>query len=100
MPVSATLDNPSTVVWSHSDRQADFYELPTDGRAMREALGWLLPRYESVKLWMGVETSEGAELYLTCAPAQTALVEQLRQYEDEPSVFEELTGRSEACVKS
>lgn len=94
----APLENPSTVVWSHSDRQADFYELPTDGRAMHEALGWLLPHYESVKLWMGVETAEGSELFLTCAPAQAALVEQLRQYEDEPSVFEEMTGRSEACV--
>lgn len=65
---------------------------------MHEALGWLLSNYESVKLWMGVETAEGAELFLTCAPAQAALVEQLRQYEDEPSVFEEMTGRSEACV--
>lgn len=96
--MSIPLDNPATVVWSHSDRQADFYELPTDGRAMHEALAWLLSHYESVKLWMGVETAEGAELFLTCSPAQAALVEQLRQYEDEPSVFEEITGLSEACV--
>ena len=98
LPVSTPLDNPATVAWSHSDRQADFYELPTDGHAMNEALAWLLPHYESVKLWMGVETAEGAELFLTCAPAQPALVAQLRQYEDEPSVFEAITGRSEAYV--
>jgi hypothetical protein len=97
--VPVTLDNPQTVVWSHSDRQADFYELPTDGRAMHEALAWLLRHYELVKLWMGVETAEGAELYLTCSPVQAALVERLCQYEDEPSIFEEVTGRSsEACV--
>jgi hypothetical protein len=97
--VPQTLDNPQTVVWSHSDRQADFYELPTDGRSMHEALAWLLRQYETVKLWMGVETAEGAELYLTCSPTQAALVEQLRQYEDALSIFEEMTGRnSAACV--
>jgi len=35
---------------------------------------------------------------LTCAPAQAALVEQLKVYEDEPSIFEEMTGISAACV--
>lgn len=93
------LDNPNTVVWSHSDRQADFYELPTDGAAMNEALSWLLKHYEEVKLWMGLETPDGAELYLTCAPAQEAIVAQLRQYEDAPSIFEEVTGVAPpACV--
>ena len=92
------LDNPQTVIWSHSDRQADFYELPTDGQAMHEALGWLLQHYAEAKLWMGIETAEGAELFLTCVPAQAALVEQLRQYEDEPSIFEEVTGVSPVCV--
>lgn len=96
--VSVPLNNPQTVVWSHSDRQADFYELPTDGAAMNEALSWLLTHYQGVKLWMGVETVEGAELFLTCAPAQAALVVKLRQYDDEPSVFEEMTGFSAACV--
>ena len=94
----APLDNPQTVVWSHSDRQADFYELPTDGRAMNEALTWLLNHYQEVKLWMGVETAEGAELFLICAPAQAALVEQLMRYEDAPSIFEEVTGGAPACV--
>jgi hypothetical protein len=96
--VSLSLDNPQSVVWSHSDRQADFYELPTDGSAMHEALGWLLTHYEGVKLWMGVENPEGTELFFTCSPAQSAVVEQLRQYEDTPSFFEEMTGQSEACV--
>ncbi|HBR92842.1 hypothetical protein QEH52_15440 [Coraliomargarita sp. SDUM461003] len=92
------MDNPSAVIWSHSDHQVDFYELPTDGAAMHLALGWLLQHYSEVKLWMGVENSEGAELYLTCAPAQAALVEQLQVFEDEPSIFEEMTGISAACV--
>lgn len=68
---------------------------------MHEALGWLLEHYEETKLWMGLETDEGAELYLTCMPAQAALVEQLRQYEDDDSIFEEMTGistASQACV--
>ena len=65
---------------------------------MHLALGWLLQHYSEVKLWMGVENSEGAELYLTCAPAQAALVEQLQVFEDEPSIFEEMTGISAACV--
>ena len=65
---------------------------------MHEALGWLLQHYTGVKLWMGLETSEGAELFLTCAPAQAALVEQLKVFEDEPSIFEEITGIPPACV--
>ncbi|MDQ8195389.1 hypothetical protein QEH59_13215 [Coraliomargarita sp. SDUM461004] len=92
------MDNPSTVIWSHSDRKADFYELPTDGAAMHEALGWLLQHYSEVKLWMGLESADGAELFLTCAPAQAALVEQLKVFEDEPSIFEEVTGMPPACV--
>jgi hypothetical protein len=93
------LDNPQTVVWSHSDRQADFYELPTDGVAMHEALGWLVSHYQDVKLWMGVDSPEGTELFLTCAPAQAALVAQLQHYEDAPSIFEEVTGvEPPACV--
>ncbi|WP_269525878.1 hypothetical protein [Coraliomargarita parva] len=83
------LDNPRSVVWSHSNRQADFYELPTDGAAMYEALGWLLQQYESVKLWMGVETEKGAELYLTCSPSRREKVVNLLQtFEDDYSVFE------------
>lgn len=88
------MNNPNTVVWSHSDRQADFYELPTDGRAMHEALTWLLRHYEASKLWMGVEAEEGAELFLTCMPAQPPLVESLTVYEDAPSIFEDLAGQS------
>ena len=86
------MDNPSTVVWSHSDRQADFYELPTDGKAMHEALSWLLGHYEASKLWMGLESEAGAELYLICMPARPAVVEALTVFDDDPSIFEELTG--------
>lgn len=97
-PVPAPLDNPNTVVWSHSDRQADFFELPTDGREMNEALAWLLGHYSEVKLWMGVETEEGAELLLTCAPAKPKLVEGLKVYDEAPAFFAEMTGISPACV--
>ncbi len=65
---------------------------------MHEALAWLLTRYSEVKLWMGVETEEGAELLLTCAPAQPALVEGLAVYEDEPPAFAANEGQSPACV--
>lgn len=78
------LDNPRTVVWSHSNRQSDFYELPTDGAQMYEALEWLLRYYGSVKLWMGLESGAGAELYLTCSPSQrTAVVDRLALYEED-----------------
>lgn len=96
--VPALLNNPNTVVWSHSDGQADFFELPTDGREMHEALAWLLGQYTEVKLWMGVETEEGAELLLTCAPAQPAIVEALKVFDDTPAFFKEMTGISPACV--
>jgi hypothetical protein len=96
--VTHFLDNPQTVVWSHSDHRADFYELPTDGAEMHGALGWLLQHYQEAKLWMGVEAPGGTELFLTCAPSQAALVEQLRQYEDAPSVFEAMAGPAPACV--
>jgi hypothetical protein len=87
--VPIPLDNPKTVVWSHSDRQADFYELPTDGEAMHQALGWLLGHYAAVKLWIGLESEDGAELFLTCAPSRReAVVERLQEFEDEFSVFE------------
>jgi hypothetical protein len=72
--VPEPLDNPTTVIWSHSNRQADFYELPTDGLEMHNSIGWLLKHYEVVTLWMGVETEDGAELYLTCSPSQRAVV--------------------------
>ncbi len=57
---------------------------------MKEALDWLLQNYEGVKLWMGVDTAEGAELFLTCVPAQAAVVENLQEYEDDPSIFEQV----------
>lgn len=86
--VSAYLDNPPTVAWSHSDSTADFYELPTDGKEMHEVLGWLLQRYESVKLWIGVESEDGAELYLTASPSRRAdVVERLKIYEDDVSIL-------------
>ncbi|WP_041745094.1 hypothetical protein [Coraliomargarita akajimensis] len=87
--VSEALDNPKTVIWSHSDRQADFYELPTDGGEMNQVLTWLLQYYTEIKLWMGVETEEGAELYLTCSPSQRqTIVANLRQYIDNDNMFE------------
>ena len=87
--MSEQLDNPSTVVWSHSNRQADFYELPTDGQSMHEALGWLLQHYNGVKLWMGLESTDGAELYLTCSPSSREnVVAKLKVYDDALSIFE------------
>ena len=63
--------------------------MPTDGIEMHEALGWLLKHYEGVKLWMGVESEEGAELYLTCSPSsREAVVHKLQVYDDEQSLFE------------
>ena len=83
------LDNPQTVIWSHSHRQADFYELPTDGSEMHEVLAWLLQHYQAVKLWMGVESEDGAELYLTCSPSlKEEVVNRLQVLEDDLSVFE------------
>ena len=56
---------------------------------MHEALGWLLRHYKSVKLWMGVENDEGAELFLTANPSRRAdVVERLQFYEDDLSIFE------------
>ena len=87
--MSEPLDNPKTVIWSHSDRQADFYELPTDGAEMNQALTWLLQHYTEIKLWMGLETEEGAELYLTCSPTKVnTIVQNLRMYDEQQSLFE------------
>jgi len=87
--VPSLLDNPKTVSWSHSDSTADFYELPTEGSEMQEALSWLLEHYESAKLWMGLETEDGVELFLTCFPSRKeAVVNLLTVYDDELSIFE------------
>ncbi len=87
--MSELLDNPTSVIWSHSNRQSDFFELPTDGAEMHEALGWLLQHYKGVKLWMGIETEEGAELYLTCSPSsREAVINKLQVFDDEQSLFE------------
>ncbi|MEM1223427.1 MAG: hypothetical protein AAGH40_11745 [Verrucomicrobiota bacterium] len=85
----APLNNPKSVAWSHSDRKADFYEFPTDGVAMHEALSWLLMHYEDVKLWMGLESEDGAELYLTCSPSQCEeIVNRLQVHEEHLPLFE------------
>lgn len=56
---------------------------------MHEALGWLISHYGNVKLWMGLETEDGAELYLTCRPSKTeAVVNKLKVYDDGLSLFE------------
>ena len=87
--VPEILDNPRSVAWSHSDSTADFYELPTDGDAMHEALTWLLPHYHGVKLWMGCESADGTELYLTCSPSRKAdVVNRLHVYEDQLNLFD------------
>jgi len=94
--VSANFDNPPSVIWSHSDSRADFYELPTDGKEMHEALGWLLEYYDSVKLWMGLESSEGAELFLTASPSkESEVVKRLRIYDDPLDVFDRQAQESE-----
>jgi hypothetical protein len=57
---------------------------------MHEALGWLLPHYDSVKLWMGLESEEGTELYLTASPSRKAeVVERLKVYEEDLSLFDQ-----------
>jgi len=87
--VSESLDNPKTVIWSHSNRQSDFYELPTDGADMHEALGWLLQNYPSAKLWMGLETEDGAEIYLSCSPSKVEeVVNKLQAVDNDFSVFD------------
>lgn len=84
-----TLDNPTTVIWSHSNRQVDFYELPTDGQEMHDTIGWLLKHYEAVTLWMGLETEDGAELYLTCSPSRSAeVVARLNVIDRDYSIFD------------
>ena len=56
---------------------------------MHQAIGWLLEQYGSVKLWMGLETSDEAELYLTCSPSQSkSVVSKLKVYDDALSIFE------------
>ncbi|MDB2357545.1 hypothetical protein N9X20_03740 [Opitutales bacterium] len=87
--MSEILTNPPTVIWSHSNRQADFYELPTDGYEIHESIGWLLNHYKSVSLWMGLESEDGAELFLICSPTQPAdVVARLRVRDSDLSVFD------------
>jgi hypothetical protein len=87
--VSDSLNNPATVIWSHSNRQADFYELATDGAEMHESIGWLLQYYESVSLWMGLETEDGAELYLICSPSKPEeVVARLNLTDRDYSIFD------------
>jgi len=87
--VSDILNNPTTVVWSHSNRQADFYELSTNGHEMHESIGWLLQHYESVNLWVGLESEDGAELFLTCSPSQPeAVVARLQLANRDYSIFD------------
>lgn len=59
---------------------------------MHEALGWLLKHYTSVTLWMGLETEDGAELFLTCSPAsQESVVARLQVMERDYSIFDAAT---------
>lgn len=68
---------------------ADFYELPTDGQEIQEALGWLLQRYPNVKIWVGLESEDGAELLLSATPSKKEeVVNKLKCYDDEIDFFE------------
>jgi len=56
---------------------------------MHDTIGWLLKHYEVVTLWMGLETEDGAELYLTCSPSQSAeVVARLNVTDRDYSVFD------------
>jgi hypothetical protein len=56
---------------------------------MRDALDWLLQHYRCVKLWMGLESEDGAELFLTAAPSRKAeIVDRLQVYQDQMDIFE------------
>ena len=51
---------------------------------MHEALGWLVDYYDEVDLWIGLESDDGAELYLICMPAREEdVVKRLTIYEDQ-----------------
>ena len=55
---------------------------------MHEALGWLIKYYGEVNLWIGVESDEGAELYLICSPTcKEEIVNRLTVYEDQFDPF-------------
>ena len=57
---------------------------------MHESIGWLLKHYETVTLWMGLETEHGAELFLTCSPTQSEnVVARLRVIDRDYSIFDE-----------
>lgn len=56
---------------------------------MHESIGWLLKHYESVTLWMGLESEDGAELFLTCSPSQPeAVVARLDVKNRDYSIFD------------
>jgi hypothetical protein len=50
-----------------------------------------LNHYTSVTLWMGLETEDGAELFLTCSPAsQQSVVDRLNVVDRDDSIFDAL----------
>ncbi|MEO0509377.1 MAG: hypothetical protein AAF065_05930 [Verrucomicrobiota bacterium] len=90
------LNNPPSISWSHSDSTADFYELPTDGKEIHQALDWLLQHYESVKLWMGVESCDGAELFLSAFPSKKEeVVSRLAAHAEQLEIFDQLAAKPE-----
>jgi len=66
---------------------------------MHEALGWLLQHYKSVKLWMGLESDDGVELYLIATPTQKEqVVERLFVEEDHFELFEAQAAEAQATA--
>lgn len=56
---------------------------------MHQSIGWLLKHYETVTLWMGLESEDGAELFLTCTPSQPeAVVARLDVRDRDYSIFD------------
>lgn len=56
---------------------------------MHQSIGWLLQHYEAVALWMGLESEDGAELFLNCTPSQpVAVVARLNVRDRDYSIFD------------
>ncbi len=75
------IQNPETVVWSHSNRLSDFYEVPTAATELKEVIDWLTTHYSSANLWIGQEGDDGTSLYFNCTPPQPQLIAQLQTVE-------------------
>lgn len=65
---------------------------------MHEALTWLLKHYEGAKLWMGLETEDGVELFLTCSPTRKQEVVNILQVYEDDDVFSIFEAAADAAV--